>query len=217
MPGTLNAFYDAPIYARVPGYLRAWYKDIGARVHKGDVLAVIDTPDLDQQIEQAKGQLANAVAAEQLSRTTAQRWVSLLKLDAVSKQEEEEKTGDFAAKQALVTAAKADLDRVEALKTFARITAPFDGVVTGRSVDVGALINAGAGTDGTPLFRVQDIHQMRVYVDVPQNYSAQIRPGLTATLTLPEYPGKVFSASLDLHFARHQRQIECVAGGTPCE
>jgi RND family efflux transporter MFP subunit len=197
LPGTLNAFYDAPIYARVPGYLRAWYKDIGAKVHKGDVLAVIDTPDLDQQIEQAKGQLANAVAAEQLSQTTAQRWVGLLKLDAVSTQEEEEKTGDFAAKQALVTAAKADLDRVEALKTFARITAPFDGVVTGRSVDVGALINAGAGTDGSPLFRVQDIHQMRVYVDVPQNYSAQIRPGLTATLTLPEYPGKVFSASLD--------------------
>jgi RND family efflux transporter MFP subunit len=197
LPGTLDAFYNAPIYARVPGYLRIWYKDIGARVRKGDVLAVIDTPDLDQQIEQAKGQLANAVAAEQLSQTTAQRWVGLLKLDAVSQQEEEEKTGDYAAKQALVTAAKAELDRLQALKAFARITAPFDGVVTGRSVDVGALINAGAGSDGTPLFRVQDVHQMRVYVDVPQNYSAQIRPGLTATLTVPEYPGKVFSASLD--------------------
>jgi RND family efflux transporter MFP subunit len=197
LPGTLNAFYDAPIYARVPGYLRVWYKDIGARVRKGDVLAVIDTPELDQQIEQAKGQLGNAVAAEKLSQSTAQRWVGLLKLDAVSQQEEEEKTGDYAAKQALVTAAKADLDRLEALKSFARITAPFDGVVTSRSVDVGALINAGAGADGAPLFRVQDVHQMRVYVDVPQDYSAQIRPGLTATLTAPEYPGKVFTASLD--------------------
>jgi membrane fusion protein, multidrug efflux system len=197
LPGTLDAFYDAPIYARVPGYLRVWYKDIGAKVHKGDVLAVIDTPELNQQIAESTGQLANAVAAEHLSQTTAQRWVGLLKLDAVSTQEEEEKTGDFAAKQALVTAAKADLDRLEALKKFARITAPFDGVVTSRAVDVGALINAGAGTDGSPLFRVQDIHQMRVYVDVPQNYSAQIRPGLTATLTLPEYPGKVFTASLD--------------------
>jgi len=197
LPGTLNAFYDAPIYARVPGYLKIWYKDIGAKVRKGDVLAVIETPELDQQIEQAKGQLANAVAAEQLSQTTAQRWVSLLKLDAVSKQEEEEKTGDYAAKEALVTAAKADLDRLEALKTFARITAPFNGIVTSRSVDVGALINAGAGSDGSPLFRVQDIHQMRVYVDVPQDYSAQIGPGLTATLTVPEYPGKVFAATLD--------------------
>ncbi len=197
LPGTLNAFYNAPIYARVPGYLRAWDKDIGARVHKGDVLAIIDTPELDQQIEQARGQLGNAVAAEKLSQSTAQRWVGLLKLDAVSQQEEEEKTGDYAAKQALVTAAKADLDRLEALKAFARITAPFDGVVTSRSVDVGALINAGAGSDGSPLFRVQDVHQMRVYVDVPQDYSAQIHSGLTATLTVPEYPGKVFSASLD--------------------
>jgi len=197
LPATLDAFYDAPIYARVPGYLQIWYKDIGARVHKGDVLAVIDTPELDQQIEQAKGQLANALAGEKLSQTTAQRWTSLLALDAVSKQEEEEKTGDLAAKQALVTAAKADLDRLQALKTFARITAPFDGTVTSRSVDIGALINAGSGSSGTPLFAVQDVHQMRVYVDVPQDYSAQIRSGLTATLTVPEYPGRVFPATLD--------------------
>jgi RND family efflux transporter MFP subunit len=196
LPGTIDAFYDAPIYARVPGYLKVWYKDIGAKVRKGDVLAIIETPELDQQIEQAKGQLANADAAEELSQSTAQRWVSLLKLDAVSKQEEEEKTGDFAAKQALVTAAKADLDRVEALKTFARITAPFDGVVTSRSVDIGALVNAGATAGAAPLFTVQDVHQMRVYVDVPQNYSSQIGPGLTATLTVPEYPGRVFTAKL---------------------
>jgi len=197
LPGTLDAFYDAPIYARVPGYLQIWYKDIGAKVRKGDVLGIIDTPELDQQIEQAKAQLVNAQAAEQLAKSTADRWTSLLKLDAVSKQEEEDKTADLAVKQADVTAAQANLERLQALKGFARITAPFDGVVTSRSVDIGALINAGAGSDGTPLFTVQDVHQMRVYVDVPQNYSAEIRPGLTASLTVPEYPGRVFSATLD--------------------
>ncbi|HEX4080447.1 MAG TPA: efflux RND transporter periplasmic adaptor subunit [Rhizomicrobium sp.] len=197
LPATLDAFYDAPIYARVPGYLRIWYKDIGAKVHKGDVLAIIDTPELDQQLDQAKAQLVNALAAEKLSQSTADRWTSLLALDAVSKQEEEDKTADLAVKQAEVTAARANLDRLVALKGFARITAPFDGVVTSRSVDIGALIDAGAGSDGTPLFSVQDVHQMRVYVDVPQEYSAQIRSGVTATLTVPEYPGRVFSATLD--------------------
>lgn len=197
LPGTLHAFYDAPIYARVPGYLKIWYKDIGAKVKKGDALAIIDTPELDEQIEQAKAQLANSSAAEQLSQATAARWDSLLKLDAVSKQEQEDKSGDLAVKEAEVTGAKANLDRLEALKGFARITAPFDGIVTSRAVDIGALINAGAGSDGTPLFSVQDVHQMRVYVDVPQDYSAQIGPGLTATLTVPEYPGRVFAATLD--------------------
>lgn len=196
LPGTLQAFYSAPIYARVPGYLHAWYKDIGAHVKKGEVLGVIDTPDLDQQIEQAKGDLANAAAAQNISQTTAKRWTSLLVLDAVSKQEAEEKTSDLQAKNALVTAAKANLDRLNALKGFAKITAPFDGVVTSRSVDVGALINAGASTT-LPLFTVADIHQIRIYVSVPQNYSAEIHPGLTASLSLPEYPGKTFEAKLD--------------------
>ena len=196
LPGTLQAFYSAPIYARVPGYLHAWYKDIGAHVTKGEVLGVIDTPDLDQQIEQAKGDLANATAAQGISEITAKRWTSLLVLDAVSKQEAEEKTSDLQAKTALVTASKANLDRLDALKSFAKITAPFDGVVTSRSVDVGALINAGASTT-SPLFTVADIHQIRIYVSVPQNYSAEIHPGLTATLSLPEYPGKTFEAKLD--------------------
>ena len=196
LPGTLQAFYSAPIYARVPGYLHAWYKDIGAHVKKGDVLGVIDTPDLDQQIEQARGDLANATAAQSISQITAKRWTSLLVLDAVSKQEAEEKTSDLQAKTALVTASKANLDRLSALKGFARITVPFDGVVTSRSVDVGALINAGASTS-SPLFTVADIHQIRIYVSVPENYSADIHPGLTASLSLPEYPGKIFAAKLD--------------------
>ncbi|HUO93570.1 MAG TPA: efflux RND transporter periplasmic adaptor subunit [Rhizomicrobium sp.] len=196
LPGTLQAFYSAPIYARVPGYLHAWYKDIGAHVKKGEVLGVIDTPDLDQQIEQAKGDLANALAAQSISAITAKRWTSLLALDAVSKQEAEEKTSDLQAKTALATAAKANLDRLNALKSFARITAPFDGIVTSRSVDVGALVNAGASTT-SPLFTVADLHQIRVYVSVPQNYSAEIHPGATATLRLPEYPGRSFEARLD--------------------
>jgi RND family efflux transporter MFP subunit len=197
LPGKLAAFYSAPIYARVPGYVHAWYKDIGAKVRKGDLLATIDTPELDQQFEQAKADLASAVAGLQLSKSTAQRWQSLLALDAVSKQESEEKTGDLAAKTALVNAAKANLNRLQALKTFARITAPFDGTVTDRAVDIGALVNAGAQSSGAALFTVADVHQIRVYVSVPQSYSAEIRPGLTASLKVPEYPARVFSASLD--------------------
>jgi RND family efflux transporter MFP subunit len=197
LPGTLQAFYDARIYARVPGYLRAWYRDIGAQVHKGDVLATIDTPELDQQIEQAKADLANAVAARDLSHSTAKRWSSLLSLDAVSKQEAEEKSSDLEAKVALVAAAKANLDRLNDLKSFAKIEAPFDGVVTNRSVDVGALVNAGAESNASPLFSVADVHNIRIYVSVPQNYSAEIKPGITATLTVPEYPGRTFSATLD--------------------
>jgi RND family efflux transporter MFP subunit len=197
LPGKLEAFDSAPIYARVPGYVHAWYKDIGARVHKGDVLALIDTPELDQQIDQAKADLASAIAAKKLSQTTAERWNSLLALDAVSKQESEEKAGDLAAKTALANAASAEVDRLEALKTFARITAPFDGIVTNRSVDIGTLVNAGAQSTGAALFTVADEHQVRAYVSVPQTYSAQIKPGLTATMTVPEYPGRTFTATLD--------------------
>jgi membrane fusion protein, multidrug efflux system len=196
LPGTLQAFYSAPIYARVPGYLHIWYRDIGAHVKKGEVLGIIDTPDLDQQIQQAKGDLSNALAAQNISQITAKRWTSLLTLDAVSKQEEEEKTSDLQAKTALVTAAKANLDRLSALKSFAKITAPFDGIVTSRSVDVGSLINAGAQSS-SPLFTVADLHQIRIYVSVPQNYSAEIHPGVTATLSLPEYPNRTFEATLD--------------------
>jgi len=197
LPGKLAAFYNAQIYARVPGYLQFWYKDIGAQVHKGDVLAIIDTPELDQQIEQAKADLANAVAAQRTSQSTAQRWSGLLKLDAVSKQETEEKTGDLAAKNALVDAAEANVHRLNDLKSFARITAPFDGTVTSRSVDIGALINAGSESTGSPLFTVADIHRVRIYVSVPQNYSAEIHPGMTASLSLPQYPGRTFTAKLD--------------------
>ena len=196
LPGNLQAYYSAPIYARVPGYLTKWYKDIGAHVHKGELLAEIDTPELDQQIAQAKADLANAQAAQQLSNTTNQRWQQLVALGAVAKQDADNKAGDLAVKTAAVVSAKANLDRLMATKEFARITAPFDGVITQRTTDIGALINVGAGSSGSLLFTVADIHKIRAYVQVPQTYSAQIRGNLKADLTLPEYPGQKFPAQL---------------------
>lgn len=196
LPGSLQAYYTAPIYSRVPGYVKTWEKDIGARVKKGELLAEIDTPELDQQIAQARAELANADAARQVSQSTADRWANLLRIQAVSKQDAEEKAGDLAVKTALVKSAQANLDRLLTMKTFARITAPFDGVVTERAIDIGALVNAGVGSAGSSLFTIADTHMMRVYVHVPQNYSAQIRDNLDASLTLPEYPGQTFKAKL---------------------
>lgn len=196
LPGTIQAYYDAQLYSRVPGYVRAWYKDIGARVKKGDVLALVDTPELDQQISQARADLGAAQSTQKLSAVTAERWNSLLPLDAVSKQDAEEKNADLASKEGATKAAQANLDRLLALKAFARIVAPFDGTVTRRTVDVGALVSAGPASSGEPLFAVSDIHALRVYVSVPQSYSAQIVPGMQVTLTVPEYPGKTFPARL---------------------
>jgi len=196
LPGGLQAYYDAKIYSRVPGYVHDWYKDIGARVKKGTVLATIDTPELDQQISQARADLGAAVSAQKLSAITAQRWNSLLPLDAVSKQDAEEKNEDLAAKEGATKAAQANLDRLLAMKAFAQISAPFDGVVTQRSADIGALVNAGPASNGDPLFSVSDVHALRVYVNVPQSYSAQIGPQMQVTLTVPEYPGKIFPAKL---------------------
>jgi len=196
LPGTLQAYYDARLYARVPGYVHAWYKDIGARVKKGDVLALIDTPELDQQIAQARADLGAALSAKKLSATTAERWNSLLPLDAVSKQDVEDKNQDLAGKSGAAAAAQANLDRLLAMKGFARIVAPFDGVVTRRTADVGALVSAGPSSNGEPLFSVADMHALRVYVNVPQSTSAQIGPGMTVSLSVPEYPGRSFPARL---------------------
>jgi RND family efflux transporter MFP subunit len=197
LPGNLQAFYNAPIYSRVSGYVRAWCVDIGARVKSGQLLASIDTPELDQQLIQARADLESAQANKDLAGVTAQRWRRLLTQDAVSKQEADEKTGDFAAKTAQVDAAKANVDRLIALKSFARIVAPFDGVVTARKTDIGALVNAGAGaTTNSELFDVAKIETLRLYVRVPQSDSARLRPGTTATMTVPEYPGRTFPATL---------------------
>lgn len=193
LPGDVRAYYQAPIYAQVSGYLKKWYFDIGARVTTGDVLATIETPDLDQQLAQAKANLASAIANEQLSATTARRWNALLAKDAVSQQATDEKNADLAAKIAAMDASKANVDRLEALEGFKRILAPFNGVVTARNTDVGALVTVGGQT---PLFTVDDEHRLRIYVNVPQVYSAEVKPGSRATFTVPEYPGQSFNATL---------------------
>jgi RND family efflux transporter MFP subunit len=197
LPGALQAWYNAQIFPRVSGYVHAWYDDIGARVKTGQVLATIDTPELDQQLVQARADLASAQAYMQLASTTAKRWSKLLMQDAVSRQESEEKAGDLQVKTALVNAAEANLNRLLALKAFARIVAPFDGVVTARKTDIGALVNAGAGaSSNSELFDVAEVDRLRLYVHVPQADSARIKPGMTAALTVPEYPGKTFTATL---------------------
>ena len=196
LPGRLEAYARAPIYARVSGYLKYWKVDIGAPVKAGQLLAEIETPDLDQQLLQAKADLASAEANAALAATTAKRWQAMLGSDSVSRQEVDEKTGDYTAKQAIAKAAKANVDRIEALKSFARIVAPFDGTVTARDTDVGALINAGSGS-GPELFVVSDVRKLRVYVRVPQNYAPAIKPGAIATLTVPEYPGRTFQARVE--------------------
>ena len=195
LPGDIDAWYEAPIYARVPGYLKMWYTDIGANVKAGQVLGEIDTPDLDQQLDQARHDLASAIANWKLAEVTARRWTGLLKSGSVSQQSVDEKKADSVALQAKVEAARANVDRLDALESFKKLTAPFDGVVTARKTDIGALINVGSGV-GPELFAVADLHQMRVYVRVPQSFSSQIAVGMKATLTMPQYPDKAFPATV---------------------
>jgi len=192
LPSNLEAWYDAPIYARVSGYLKKWYVDIGTHVKARELLAEIETPELDQQLQQAQADLATAVAKQKLAETTAKRWQSMLASTAVSKQEADEKQGDYEAKSAAVAAERANVQRLVALSAFKRIVAPFDGTVTERRTDIGALISSGGA--GQALFRVADTHKLRVYVDVPQSRAALIKPGLKAELTLPEAPGKTYPA-----------------------
>jgi RND family efflux transporter MFP subunit len=196
LPGRLEAYSRASIYARVSGYLKSWKADIGTPVKAGQLLAEIETPDLDQQLLQAKADLASAQANASLAGTTAKRWQSMLGSDSVSRQEAEEKAGDFTTKQAMVNAAQANVDRVQAMKGFTRIVAPFDGTVTARNTDVGALINAGGGT-GPELFAVSDTRKLRVYVSVPQSYASIVKVGAKAKLTVPEHPGKSYAATVE--------------------
>jgi len=193
LPGTLQAYNSASVYARVTGYLRHWAVDIGAPVKSGQLLADIETPELDQQLKQSEANLETALANERLTAITNKRWKNLLSTDSVSQQEADEKNGDNEAKKALVNAAKADVDRLRALEAFKRITAPFDGVVTERKTDIGALINAGHDA-GHELFTVADVHKLRLYVNVPQSYAHQINPGMKAKLDIPGLPGQTFTA-----------------------
>ncbi|MCC7498895.1 MAG: efflux RND transporter periplasmic adaptor subunit [Bryobacterales bacterium] len=194
LPGNIEAFTDTPVYARTNGYLKRWYVDIGARVKTGQLMAEIETPEIDQQLLQARAQLATTRANYELAGSTAARWKSLLKTESVSRQETDEKIGDLAAKKALMDAAAAEVTRLENLQSFQRIMAPFSGVVTARNTDIGALINSGSNGPGGELFHLAAIDKVRVYVQVPQMSSRAARPGVAAELTLPEFAGRRFHA-----------------------
>ena len=195
LPGDVEANDIATLHARVSGYIKAWNVDIGAHVKAGQVLAFIDTPELDQQLAQAKAALATAQAKAAVAKVSADRWTRLLSKNAVSQQETDEKTGDYVERSADVQAAKADVDRYQALEAFKRVTSPFDGIVTARNAHVGALVAAGAPSD-PGLFTVADVHRLRIYAHVPQAYSAELTPGMEATVTVPEYAGREFKARL---------------------
>jgi RND family efflux transporter MFP subunit len=207
LPGEIHAWYQAPTYARVNGYLKNWYFDFGAQVKKGQVLADIDTPEIDAQLTAAEAKLNAASAAvkardaeAQFAKTTYERWRDSPR-GVVSVQEQDAKQADYQSGMARLNAAKADMavakadvDRLESLQAFKKVVAPFDGIVTARETDIGALINAGSNGTARELFSVADIHKVRVYVKVPQRQAANIHQGLTAELRLPQYPGKVFTA-----------------------
>jgi len=199
LPGRLEAFSRAPIYARVSGYLKSWKYDIGAQVKAGTSLGEIETPDLDQQLLQARADLTSAQANADLSQITATRWQQVLKSGAVAKQDVDEKLGDLRAKQAMVKAAQANVERLVAMKNFTHLVAPFDGVVTARNTDVGALINSGGTSNvaGQELFVVSDTHKLRVYVNVPQNYVPSVPAGTKATIRVPEHADKSYAATVD--------------------
>jgi RND family efflux transporter MFP subunit len=194
LPGTIQAYSKASIYARVSGYLHSWQTDLGAHVTSGQVLALIDTPDLDQQLAQAQADLATAQANEQISAVTSARYQELLARKVAAQQIADEKAADAASKRAIVNSAQANVHRLEAMEDFKTIVAPFDGIVTARKTDVGALINSGNA--GQELFEVSDLHKVRIYVQVPQAFSADVRPGLTATFELPQYAGQQFDAAV---------------------
>ena len=196
LPGRLQAYIQAPIYARVPGYLKSWKYDIGAKVKAGDVLAEIDTPDLDQQLAQARADLSVAQANAKLAQIGAERWQALAGTDAVAKQDVDQRTFTWNANMAQVKAAQANVDRLVAEEGFKRLSAPFDGIVTARETDIGALINVGA-SGGAQLFVVSETRKLRVYVDVPQNLVPSVPPGTQATISVPERPGKTYSGTVE--------------------
>src|SRR5690349_7110682 len=196
LPGRLEAYQRAPIFARVQGYLKSWSADIGARVKAGQVIAEIEAPDLDQQLLQARADLASQQASAKLSEATLSRRKTLVASNFVSAQEIDERTADLSNKKAAVNSGQANVERLEALAGYKKITAPFDGIVTSRDTDVGALINAGGGS-GPPMFVVSDVTKLRVYINVPQNYVPAIRIGAKAVLTMPEYHNRSFSATVE--------------------
>ena len=196
LPGRLEAYSRAPIFARVSGYLKSWSADIGAKVKAGQVIAEIEAPDLDQQLLQARADLASQEASAKLSEATLTRRKSLIASNFVSMQEIDERSADLSNKKAAVNSGQANVERLEALAGYKKITAPFDGVVTARDTDVGALINAGGGS-GPAMFVISDISKLRVYVNVPQSYVPEIKIGAKAVISMPEYPNRTFDATIE--------------------
>jgi RND family efflux transporter MFP subunit len=204
LPGNTQAFMDTPIYSRTSGYLKSWHFDIGAHVRKGQLMAQIQTPELDQQLQVAQADLKSAQANLDLANTTSARYQNLLKTNSVSKQETDVAMSDASAKQAAVDASMANVRRLTQLQSFENIYAPFDGIVTARNTDVGALIEAGANSTPKELFHLAAIGKIRVFVAVPETYSTSIRNDTKATLTLDEYPGQEFEGTV----ARNSNQID---------
>jgi RND family efflux transporter MFP subunit len=204
LPGNAQAYVATPIYARTSGYLKKWYFDIGAHVKAGQLLAEIETPEVDRQLDQARADLATAQANYDLSQTTAERYQALLKSDSVAKQDVEDRVGDLHAKKAMVDSSKSNVQRLEETQRFQRVYAPFDGVITARNIDIGALIDAGANAPGKELFDIAATGRLRVYVNVPQTYSRDVTPGGAAELTLAEFPGRQFSGKI----ARNSEAID---------
>jgi RND family efflux transporter MFP subunit len=198
LPGNTQAYNDTPIYARTAGYLKQWFVDIGGHVKQGELMAIIETPEVDQQLQVAEADLKSAQANLSLANITSERYQSLLKSDSVSKQETDTAIGGAAARKAAVDAAEADVRRLQQLQSFERVYAPFAGIVTVRNTDIGALINAGSASGATPqeLFRIASIDKLRVFAAVPETYAPAIRDGDTATLTLDEYPGQQFTGTI---------------------
>ncbi|HLJ46334.1 MAG TPA: efflux RND transporter periplasmic adaptor subunit [Bryobacteraceae bacterium] len=196
LPGNMQAFVATPVYARTNGYLKHWYFDIGARVQAGQLLALIETPEIDRQLDQARADLATAQANLQLSKTTAERYQSLFKTESVSQQDVDDKVGDLQAKKAIVESAASNVRRLEETVGFQKVYAPFAGVITARNVDTGALINAGANAPGKELFDIAATDRLRVYVNVPQSHSRAAKPGSPAYITQLEFPGRRFSGKI---------------------
>jgi RND family efflux transporter MFP subunit len=196
LPGNMQAFVATPIFARVSGYLKKWYYDIGSHVKSGDLLAEIETPEIDRQLDQARADLATAQANLHLAETTAERYQSLLKTESVARQDVEDKVGDLEAKRAIVDSATYNVRRLEETQRFQKVYAPFGGVITARNIDIGALIDAGANSPGKELFDLAANDRLRVYVNVPQTYSRAATPGRPADLTLAELPGRHFRGEI---------------------
>jgi len=196
LPGATQPFVNSPIYARTNGYLVKWFYDIGAKVKQGDLLAIIDTPELDKQLEQAQADLASAKSNLALSTTTAERWQGLVKTRSVSQQSADQAVDNLGAMQASVNSYAANVRRLEDMVSFEKVYAPFDGVITVRNTDTGWLINAGAGSPTAELFQLAQTSTLRIFVAVPEVYSRAARTGATATLTLDEYPGETFSGRI---------------------